>query len=121
MCPILSLKRKLAQRRLRGEGLGVNGRDLMGGLDAGPGIFLGASEYVRSLSLRHRHRHGTFPFPFPSQLMLKVKINEKKCGLSDAGQQLRGGPMGRGYQEAVAASQMSTLLNLKSYENIKGL
>lgn len=87
----------------------MNGRDLTGGMDDGPGIFLGASEYVRSLSLHHRHHHSTLPFPFPSQLMLEEKINEKKYGLSDAGQQLRRRPMGRGYQEAVEASKMSSL------------
>lgn len=93
----------------------MNGRDLMGGMDDAPGIFLRASEYVRSLSFHHRHHHSTLPFPFPSQFMLEEKINEKKCGLNDAGQQLRGGPMGRGYQEAVGASKMSTLFKTWSH------
>lgn len=77
--------------------------------------FLGASGYVRSLSIYHIHGHGTLLFPFPSPLLLEAKkpnkTKQKKCDLE---------PTGRSYQEAVWALKMSTLFKTQNYMKIAG-
>lgn len=65
------------------------------------------------------------PLPLPCTLshylsltVLGEKIREKKCDLSDAGQQLREQPAGRSYQEAVWAQRLSTLFKTQSHMQI---
>ena len=53
--------------------------------------------------------------------MLEEHINENEKDLSDAGQQIKGGPMSSSYQEGVWVSKMSTLFQTWSHnENSKG-